>query len=541
MVRAGVTPRRRHAALAAGAPVLWPAALALAVLAGCAGVPRERLDPAPAMAGRLDDLMHEAGSQVTQVEGPYVRAQAVDFEPGGRGAISVRVVRAPLESLLRGICQEAGFSLQLASGVEGRQTVTIDLRSLEFEPAVKEIAFAAGYAAILDRGSHSVTLATHATYTYRLPPHLLQHLLTQYAVGSHAGSGAAGATAGTPAAGTAVGGAAVGGAAGSGAGQALAADFGVQSRQLHDPEELRRFLVTMAGGPAQVAILPDSGMVSVHGSAQDLRRVSSFLEQYVRDAGSQVELQVSLLEVTLGQQFQFGIDWSRVIGLRGLLGTGANANVQISNGRVVSSPSLTTTITNQTTTAVIKALEQFTRVDVLSQPRLIALNHSPAIIHDGTQVPYLGSVASTVTGVAGTTSNSGAVSFALDGVSLAFRPDILDQQLVQLSVIPILSTVSDFQSFDLGNGASLSVPRQPVRQAHLQVIVESGKTVIVGGTRAVSDSGTTRGVPGTADIPFVSRLLNGYDDGRSRKELVLLIHANIVPARAYRVLVGESL
>lgn len=536
MAGRGVTARRRHALALIGVPALWPAMVALAVLGGCAGVPRERLDPAPAMAGRLDDLMHEAGSQVTQVEGPYVRAQTVDFEPGGRGAISVRVVRAPLESLLRGICQEAGFSLQLAAGVDGRQTVTIDLRSLEFEPAVKEIAFVAGYAAILDRASHSVTLASHATYTYRLPPHLLQHLLTQYAVGSHAGSSAAGAATSTPAAG-----AATAGAAGGGAGQALAADFGVQSRQLHDPEELRRFLVTMAGGPAQVAILPDSGMVSVHGSAQDLRRVSSFLEQYVRDAGSQVELQVSLLEVTLGQQFQFGIDWSRVIGLRGLLGTGANANVQISNGRVVSSPSLTTTITNQTTTAVIKALEQFTRVDVLSQPRLIALNHSPAIIHDGTQVPYLGSVASTVTGVAGTTSNSGAVSFALDGVSLAFRPDILDQQLVQLSVIPILSTVSDFQSFDLGNGASLSVPRQPVRQAHLQVIVESGKTVIVGGTRAVSDSGTTRGVPGTADIPFVSRLLNGYDDGRSRKELVLLIHANIVPARAYRVLVGESL
>ena len=190
---------------------------------------------------------------------------------------------------------------------------------------------------------------------------------------------------------------------------------------------------------------------------------------------------------------------------------------------------------------MIKALEQYTRVEVLSQPRLIALNHSPAIIHDGTQVPYLGTVASTVTGVAGTTSNSGTVSFALDGVSLAFRPDILDQQLVQLSVIPILSTVSDFQSFDLGNGASLSVPRQPVRQAHLQVIVESGKTVIVGGTRAVNDNGTTSGVPGTADLPFVGRLLNGYDDGRSRKELVLLIHANIVPARPYRVLVGESL
>lgn len=515
---------------AALAMVLWLPDL----LGGCASASRERLDAAAAMAAPLGELSREAPSQVTEVAAPYVRALAVDYEPGGRGAISVRVVRAPLDALIRGICEESGFTLLLAPGVDGRQAITVDLRSLEFEPAVKEIAFAAGYAAVLDRAAHTVTLSTQATYTYRLPPHLLQHLLMQYAVGSHGGSASVSA-AGSPSA------AAAGAAGNAAGGQALSADFGVQAREQHDPEEFRHFVSSLAGGPTQVVVLPDSGLVSVHGGAQDLRRVSSFLDQYVRDAGTQVELQVSLLEVTLGRQFQFGIDWSRVIGLRGLLGNGASANLQISNGHVVSSPSLTTTITNQSTSAVIKALEQFTRVEVLSQPRLIALNHSPAIIHDGTQVPYLGTVASTVTGVAGTTSNSGSVSFALDGVSLAFRPDILDQQLVQLSVIPILSTVGDFQSFDLGNGASLSVPRQPVRQAHLQVIVESGKTVIVGGTRAVNDQGTSSGVPGTMDIPFLGRLVNGYDDGRSRKELVLLIHANIVPARPYRVLVGESL
>ena len=30
-----------------------------------------------------------------------MRAQAVDYEPGGRGAISVRVVHAPLDALVR--------------------------------------------------------------------------------------------------------------------------------------------------------------------------------------------------------------------------------------------------------------------------------------------------------------------------------------------------------------------------------------------------------------------------------------------------------
>ena len=67
------------------------------------------------------------------------------------------------------------------------------------------------------------------------------------------------------------------------------------------------------------------------------------------------------------------------------------------------------------------------------------------------------------------------------------------------------------------------------------------KTVIVGGTRAVNESGTVSGVPGTADLPFFGKLTNGYNDGRSRKELVMLIHANILPARPYRFLVSETL
>ncbi len=517
-----------------------PLALLACMLVACAQQPAQRLATTPALQPMVKDVQASSVTAVTEISGPYVRALAVDYEEPGRGSVNIRVQRAPLEALLRGMAKESGFALVLAEGVDGDRVVTADLHGLEFDAAVKELAFIAGYAAIIDRSAHTLTLATQATYTYRLPPHLLQRLLTQYSVSSHPG-GTGGAGTSAPGGGSGMSTTAPGGAAGGAGSGGLTADFGVQLRSDQDPEQFRRFMTSLAGAPAQVSVLPDSGLLAVHAPAPALRRVSGFLDQYVRDAAAQVELQVSLLEVTLTDQFQFGIDWSRVIGLSGLLGAGASANLQISNGQVVNAPSLTTTVTNQTSSAVIKALEQFTQVNVVSQPRLLALNHSPAIIHDGTQVPYLGSVTSTVAGVSGTASNSGSVSYALDGVSLAFRPDILDQQLVQLSVIPVLSTVSDFQTFNLGQGAQLNVPRQPVRQAHLQVIVEAGKTVIVGGTRAVNDSASRSGVPDTADLGFFSRLTNGYNDGRTHKELVMLLHATIVPARSYRFLVGETL
>ena len=521
--------------------------LALSALAvGCATTKPMQAGVANAVRQAVAEVKdaNRSRSTVKTVEDSYVRAVPIDYAPVPHGSVSLKVSRAGMHGVLQGIAASAGYTVTLESGIEAGKPVSIELRNMEPEEAMKDVAFAAGFAAVIDKAKHSVTVAEKAAYTYRLPPHLLQHLITQYSVSSVPGSSAGGAGSGSPGGMqlSGLGGGASGvGAVGSAAGSAVSASFSVHAQQEHDLDSFKRFISSLAGGDASVNVMAESGLVSVRASAQQLRRVSGFLENYIKDATAQVELQVSIIEVSLTDEFQFGIDWSKVIGLKGLLGSGANASVQIRNGDVVAAPSLTTTITTQSTSTVIKALEKFTKVRIISQPRLYALNHSPAIIHDGTQIPYLPSVSTTVTGTSGTTTNSGALSFAMDGVSLSFKPNILDNSHVEISVVPVLSSVAQFQTFNLGGGAQLTAPRQPVTQSHMQVVAESGKTLIVGGTKTANDNGVTSGLPGTRDVPFFGRLVNGYNDNATRKELVLLVHANIIPARQYNFLIGESL
>jgi MSHA biogenesis protein MshL len=514
-------------------------------LAACGAHPRRDLDPSPTARAEAAAIADAAAprSHVKVTDSSYVRATPVEYVTPAGGNVTFAASGLPLREALREVAGPAGYSVAFEAVVDPGRPVTVDLRAMEAESAIRELSLAAGYVAVVSKRTRSVIVADRATVTYRIPPHLIQNLMTQYSVGNSAAAGIGGSAGGSSGA-TGMPGApgfaaSASGAAGTPA--AINASFSVSSRQDNDLESFRRFIGGIAGGDTSVQVMPESGLVAVRARGAELRRVTGFFDGYIRDAGAQVELLVSIVEVTLTNEFQFGIDWSRVVGLKGLLGSGGQATVQLANSGAVPTPALTTTVTSLSSSAIIKALEHYTRVRLISQPRLFALNHSPAIIHDGTQIPYLPSVSTTVTGTAGTTTNSGSVSFALDGVSLAFKPNILDGRRVEISVVPILSSVSEFKTFNLGNGAQLTAPRQPVTQSHMQVIVESGKTVIVGGAKSVNDTSDASGLPGTRDIPFLGKLMNGWNDNRTRKELVLLLHGTIIPAPTYDFVASESL
>jgi MSHA biogenesis protein MshL len=180
-----------------------------------------------------------------------------------------------------------------------------------------------------------------------------------------------------------------------------------------------------------------------------------------------------------------------------------------------------------------------TNVKVVTEPTIMALNHSPTVLYDGRQIPYLGSVTSNVTGTTGTVSTSGSLSYATDGISLGVRPNIIDSSKVELSLIPMISTVNGFSEFQV-SGNTLKAPNQPIQQTHLQVLAENGKTMIIGGIRSGQEQLDNTGVPGLAGNS-VGKFLGGRSSNGAHKEMVIMIHTNILPAPKYNALVGESI
>jgi type II secretory pathway component GspD/PulD (secretin) len=254
-----------------------------------------------------------------------------------------------------------------------------------------------------------------------------------------------------------------------------------------------------------------------------------------------VDIEASIVEVTLTDEFRYGIDWTRVLsgstsGSFSLLGTSAITTPGFS-------PAASANVTRGSISVVLRALQQYTSVRVISQPRVLAMNNTPSVIFDGQQLPYVPTVASTIVAGAGggTTTTSAAAAFAVDGVTLSLQPDILSDNEVQLTIVPVLNRVQEFQTFEVGTGSRVTAPVQRTNQSLMQVVALSGNTLILGGIRSSVGDETRAGVPGLVDIPVAGDVLNRRNQRTVAREVVLLLRATVIPGGAYDALFSEAL
>lgn len=447
-----------------------------------------------------------------------------------KGDINIQAAAAPFGAILSELGKRAGYSVAFSDTVDVNRKVTVNFNNAASEDAIRTTAFLAGYAAVIDKTNRTILVSDVATYTFRVPAGVFSQLQAQYAVG------------GNPANASSSGGSGPGGASGSSpGGSSLKADFNVQGTEGVSPASVTKYLQDIAGKNAEVYVA-EGGHVSVKANAQSLRRVHEFMKSFVKDAMTQVEIEASVVEVGLTKDFSMGIQWGRVLenasqgamiggsagsALSGAL-TGKGAGDLL--GQMVSQSAaggFSSFRVGVHTSSLITALSKFTDVNIVSQPKLVSLNNTPATFFDGTQVPYLGSIqqstSTTVNAAAPTVT--GSVAFAIDGVSFSAIPSVVDANSVQITLIPVLSSVSGFQSF-LNN--TLTAPNQGNKQTYMRVLAESGKTLILGGIRYNKDSKET-------NIPSSTSATS------SAKEIVIMLRVNVIPAPAFDPIVGESL
>lgn len=504
-------------------------ACAAATLAGCS-TPQltigQMKDTTSERAKSAIAEFDKAGRQPAAVR--EISQPLVDFKrtaaPRIKGDVNLQAASAPFAPIISELGKKAGYSVAYAESVDTGRRVTINFNGAVTEDAIRTTAFLAGYVAVIDKANRTVMVSDEATYTFRVPAGVFSALQAQYTVG------------GNPANASSGGGGQGGGSAG---GSSLKADFNIKGEEGINPESITRYLENIAGKNAQVYVA-EGGHVSVRANAQALRRVHEFMKSYVRDAMTQVEIEASVVEVGLNKEFAMGIQWGRVLenasqgamigggagnALAGAVtGEGPGALLQQMVG--ASNGGFSAFRVGVNTSSLITALSKFTDVNIVSQPKLVSLNNTPATFFEGTQVPYLGSVEqsqSTTNGSAPTVT--GSVAFAIDGVSFSAIPSVIDSSNVQITLIPVLSNVNNFQSF-LNN--TLTAPNQSNKQTYMRVMAESGKTLILGGIRYNKASRDTN-------------LPSSTSSSSSTKEVVILLRANVITAPTFDPIVSESL
>ncbi len=530
--------------------------LVMAGLAGCAAPPTLR---------QMAHDQHRVMARVQPVRagliesgGAYVGRRLVRYD-AIRHPVTIRAHHTPIGILVAAAAHAHGDSVFFVHGAKASTPITASVHGASFPVAMRTLAEAAGYAAVWRPHRHEVLIAPRATYFYRLPVNLLTAGSGQYAVGGNtaasgsqsggmSGGMAGGMGGGSPMAGGMGAAGGTGGASGS-SGSSMEAEFTISgATQAEKVKSLRQGLQALAGTGGRVGINAATGIVAVTAGGRGLARVGAFIRRYVRAADTRVQIHTAILEVSLTHGLQWGINWSKIANITGAvakLGFAnsapalANASASATGGGTAGGAT-TLSYTGASVNSLVSALRTVTDVRVVSEPSLVVENGTPSTLFSGTQLPYVGSVSSNVTGLSGSASTGAGLSYALNGLSLSVLPDVLSNRYVTLTVVPALSEINRFETFTV-NGTQLQGPVQNLRQTYIQSLVPSGKTLIIGGSRQMSSTHQDSATPGLGGIPFFGKLFQGIANQGKVEQLVILVHATILPAPHYDPLVGSSL
>lgn len=295
-----------------------------------------------------------------------------------------------------------------------------------------------------------------------------------------------------------------------------------------------------------VVVNPVSGTISVLGTDRQHQLVQQHIDSITRSVQKQVLIEATIVEVSLREGYQGGIDWSRIVaaGATGLSFTqsllggfaaaataaGAATGNSVTIGYFNPNDSGTRNIS-----ATVRLLQEFGNTRVLSSPKLMALNNQTALLKVVDNIVYFEIQAQTNTtqGVATTTFNS-APKMVSVGVVMGVTPQISDDGRVSLTVRPTISRVLRFRDDPNpslvvgGQRISNPVPEIQVREMESVLQIATGQTVILGGLMQDDTRRDRDQLPGADRAGEAGEAMRFRNELAQKTELVIFLRPTIV-------------
>jgi MSHA biogenesis protein MshL len=300
----------------------------------------------------------------------------------------------------------------------------------------------------------------------------------------------------------------------------------------------------------QVIVSPQTGMVIVRAPSRELAAVDDFLKRAQLSLDRQVILEAKVIEVTLNDGFQSGINWSKLgsingnpfnVGMSGspLLG-GSTPSVPFNTIIPTDANPLggvfTGTYTSANFDGAIELLKTQGSVQVLSSPRVSTVNNQKAVIKVGSDEFFVTAISSNSnTNSSGNTTNTPNVTLTpfFSGIALDVTPQISEQGEITLHVHPSVSKVVDQQKklkvFD--QDFELPLALSTSRETDTIVRAKNGQVVVIGGLMQNTDNDSQAGAPGLSDVPVIGYLFKQKRKTTTKSELVILLRP-VVPTDA---------
>ena len=256
-----------------------------------------------------------------------------------------------------------------------------------------------------------------------------------------------------------------------------------------------------------------------------------------------VKIDVLIAQVALSDLYEFGVEFGLQDSLlfdrtgspgynfnnKALGNTGGNPNNVLGQalssfelGRISSAAGwggLVLSASRDSVSALIRALEQDGRAQILSRPQIMTLDNQPATVNVGTVTARPGETTQNAT------TTTTAVVDTQVGLLLGVTPRVTPDGQIVMEVDAEKSRLDETNSVTINGNV---IPNIVSLTASTTISARSGQTVIFAGLIETERTTNVRGIPYLSDIPVLGRLFEFRSDQNTRYELLIVMTPHVV-------------
>jgi len=542
----------------------WMAAFGL----GCASTPgappvlesASAVEPAPAL---------EPAPQPRMLSLPDERPRDPVVRLMSEGRYTLTVQNADLVGILLGLARELPINVVVEPGVSG--TVDAELKNVSLLDLLQQLVIARGYQYEIEGRTVRIFGNDRETRTWQIDyPSTRQTGRSQFSVSGAVAQSSSSSNSSSSSSASSSGGSQSQDTSTSGISTEQALDFWteiergvrllvegnegtVEAPAAEGEAEAATPISAAAPGGRRVIVSRQAGLLVVTAPGAVLDEVDQYLELAARSLGRQVLIDTRIVEVTLGDELDLGLDIEFSPSLdsnsgmnpagtivRAITGglTRDNAIASSDLAPVLTTGGFTFGIATDTIGVMLTALARQSDVRVVSTPSIATLNNHKAIVKVVRNEVFF--IAETEVSVIANVGQSAVTTFNPTitpvGVTLDVTPQISESGDVTLHVHPSVSEIVEVREQPLvaGQTASGSLPVVNLRETDSVVRVRDGETLVIGGLIQTRDLDVEKKIPLLGDIPWLGQLFRQSDVAEIRSELIIFLAPTVLDAPTIR-------
>ncbi|MPM44351.1 hypothetical protein SDC9_91029 [bioreactor metagenome] len=247
---------------------------------------------------------------------------------------------------------------------------------------------------------------------------------------------------------------------------------------------------------------------------------------------TQVMIEATIVEVTLGDDLQYGLQWAfsdmSAMGSNygkggaGFIGGNPNNDTAMTTAFGNAGAGFTYALANSAgqIRALLTALSNKTKLKVVSSPSLMVLDNHTASIVVGQQQPVQTSTTFNDSSINNTRTST--IQYKDTGVNLVVTPSVNAGNLVTMQVDQMLTDVATKAAGNTDQPAFMQ------RQISSKVAVRSGDAIVLGGLIKDTDENRKAGVPFLSEVPVIGALFGRHANTYQRTELLVVLSPRVV-------------